>query len=144
MTDHAFRRPGPGALFGSILLAALAVAAPAAFSSCSAGKGGAERAAGDTNAAETPGAPMEGLAARKGGIQSKVFTDVMLSPAARMQAEKFNCICGCNLRLAECICEQTPGSIDMKQHLQSLVDAKLSPREIEEGMVAKYGGAVIP
>jgi len=32
----------------------------------------------------------------------------------------------------------------MKEHLQKLVDQGLSPKEIEEGMIAKYGKEVLP
>lgn len=78
------------------------------------------------------------------GTVSATLEDVTLSSAGRIQAEKFKCVCGCNLILAECTCKKTPGSVDMKQHLQQLVDGGLSPEQIERGMVEKYGSGVLP
>jgi hypothetical protein len=104
---------------------------------------GAGAATDSAPAEAAPSQPTEAPAATS-STQQLQLTDVILTPAARIQAEKFDCICGCNLRLAKCFCEKTPGSIDMKQHLQSLVDADLSPSQIKEGMVLKYGEAVNP
>lgn len=81
----------------------------------------------------------------EGGMTVSVgFNSVVLSPAARMQAEKFLCVCGCGLILAECTCTETPGSVDMKQHLQTLVDEGLTPAEIEREMTGLYGAQVLP
>jgi hypothetical protein len=46
--------------------------------------------------------------------------------------------------LAECSCEEEPGGMAMKKHLQGLVDLGLSPAAIAEDMVATYGSAVLP
>lgn len=78
------------------------------------------------------------------GPVTATVTEVILSPAAKIQAERFKCVCGCDLVLAVCTCLKTPGSIDMKQHLQALVDRGLGPDEIREGMVAAYGPGVLP
>lgn len=142
MKDRPFRKSRSTAEF----LASFALCAAVALASMSC-SGRAEES-GEAAAGEAPGpaaqAPAAAAEAPAGDRTSAVFTDIELSPAAKMQAEKFDCICGCNLRLSKCFCEKTPGSIDMKQHLQKLVDSGLSPKEIEEGMIAKYGEAVIP
>lgn len=84
-----------------------------------------------------------GSPAAEGAVSAQV-TDVVLSPRAQVYAEKFKCACGCGHFLAECLCRNTPGSIDMKQHLQSLVEQGLSPGEVEEAMVERYGPGIIP
>jgi len=91
--------------------------------------------AADSNHAAFPVPP-------KGMVTAKISL-VNLTPAAKIQAEKFQCVCGCGLSLGECTCSKTPGSIDMKQFLQSLVDARLSPDEIRKKMVDKYGASVL-
>lgn len=73
-----------------------------------------------------------------------VAQDVAMSPQARLMAERFKCICGCNLILATCTCGKTPGSRDMKKYLQTLVDEGKSPADIERDMIARYGDEVIP
>lgn len=70
--------------------------------------------------------------------------DVALSPQARLLAERFMCVCGCGDILSTCSCLQTPGSRDMKQLLQRLVDEGKSPSEIRTEMVAVYGQAALP
>jgi hypothetical protein len=77
-----------------------------------------------------------------GGVTATT-TVVTLSPSAAIQAEKFRCVCGCEMSLGQCTCHKTPGSIDMKQYLESLVDRKLSPADIAKEMAAKYGAQVI-
>ncbi len=74
---------------------------------------------------------------------SAVATDVRLSPAAMVQSEKFMCVCGCGMILAECSCGEDPGGITMKKKLQALVDEGLSPSEIADAMVTAYGGSVL-
>ena len=64
---------------------------------------------------------------------------VDLSPQAQVASERYRCVCGCNDPLSECTCTQTPGSYDMKEHLQSLVDAGMSLEELDQGMVERYG-----
>lgn len=97
------------------------------------------------HAPEAPGQPAPGAAAATGSkMVSSAYHDVVLTPAAQIQAEKFVCICGCKKILAGCTCTNTPGSIDMKKHLQSLVSRGLRSSEIEKEMVAKYGAAVVP
>lgn len=70
--------------------------------------------------------------------------DVALTPQARMLAERYMCVCGCGDILSTCSCLKTPGSRDMKQLLQRLVDEGKSPSEIKTEMVAVYGQAAIP
>jgi hypothetical protein len=66
-----------------------------------------------------------------------------LSPEASIVAERYRCVCGCNDPLTVCTCTKTPGSIDMKRHLQGLVDEKKAPHEVDAAMVAKYGELVL-
>ena len=80
----------------------------------------------------------------KGAEISAVATDIMLSPQARILAERLVCVCGCNDILATCTCAETPGSRDMKKYLQQLVDEGKNPVEVENAMVARYGEAVRP
>ena len=54
------------------------------------------------------------------------------------------CVCGCGDILSTCSCLKTPGSRDMKQMLQRLVDEGKSPAEIKTEMVAAYGQAALP
>jgi cytochrome c-type biogenesis protein CcmH/NrfF len=68
---------------------------------------------------------------------------VNLSPEGQIAAERYRCICGCNDPLSVCTCTRTPGSIDMKQHVQDQVDQRKTPAEIDQAMVAKYGAAVL-
>jgi cytochrome c-type biogenesis protein CcmH/NrfF len=96
-------------------------------------------------ASGTPDSPPSGTTAPPGSkMVSTAYKDVLLTPAAQVQAEKFMCVCGCKLVLAKCTCTNTPGSIDMKKHLQSLVSRGASGEEIEKEMIAKYGAAVVP
>lgn len=118
-----------------VLLAVAVLGAGGAWFAVSARR----RAAGDAAPAAPRSIPQTSASAQPRGVVSTSLTDVALSPAARVQAEKFKCVCGCELSLAECTCTKTPGSIDMKEHLRSLVNAKLTPAEIERGMVEKYG-----
>ena len=68
----------------------------------------------------------------------------MLTPQARLLAERLVCVCGCDDILATCTCTETPGSRDMKKYLQQLVDEGKNPLEVENAMVARYGEAVRP
>jgi cytochrome c-type biogenesis protein CcmH/NrfF len=68
---------------------------------------------------------------------------VHLSPEAAIATERYRCVCSCNDPLSVCTCTQTPGSIDMKQTVQDLVDRKKTPAEMDAAMVAKYGDAVL-
>ncbi len=81
---------------------------------------------------------------RAGRNISATINDVSLSPQASLLAERFRCVCGCNDILAECTCSETPGSRDMKQYLQELVDGGKTPAEVEGAMVARYGAAALP
>jgi len=105
--------------------------------------GGTSAAAPAAGPSGPVSSPRTASVAKKGKVLIELH-DVALSPAARMQAEKFRCICGSGLSLAECTCGASPGSVEMKRHLQALVDRKLSPAEIEREMVAKFGPAVLP
>ncbi len=69
---------------------------------------------------------------------------VNLSPAARMLAEKIQCVCGCKDILAACNCGETPGSRDMKQYLQQLVNDGKNPTEVVSLMEERYGAAIHP
>ncbi len=77
------------------------------------------------------------------GTPIQASAPIALSPKARIAAERYRCICGCNDTLGECTCTRTPGSIDMKEHLVELVDRGLTMTQVDEGMVAKYGDQVL-
>ncbi len=66
-----------------------------------------------------------------------------LSPEARIISERYRCICGCDDPLSTCTCTNTPGSRDMKAHLQELVASGKSSRDIDQGMIDKYGAQVL-
>lgn len=103
---------------------------------------GSEGAAGDSAVQAT--GPSGTAGNPSGGVVSAEVTEVPLSPRAQVYAEKFKCACGCGHFLAECLCRNTPGSVDMKQYLQTLVDQGLSPAEVERAMVERYGPAILP
>jgi hypothetical protein len=68
---------------------------------------------------------------------------VRLSPEAAVVAERYRCICSCNDPLNVCTCTKTPGSRDMRQYVQELVNQKKSGEEIDQAMIAKYGPQVV-
>ncbi len=78
-----------------------------------------------------------------GGTPIAAVVPYHLSPEASIVAERYRCVCGCNDPLSVCTCTKTPGSNDMKRHLQGLVDERKAPPEIDAGMVAKYGDLVL-
>jgi cytochrome c-type biogenesis protein CcmH/NrfF len=78
------------------------------------------------------------------GVVTAQIEDVMLTPKARLLAERFKCVCGCGDILAACTCKMTPGSRDMKKYLQELVNEGKTPSEVEAAMVERYGAAVRP
>ena len=80
----------------------------------------------------------------RGSAITARLEDINLSPQARVLAEKIICVCGCNDILATCTCNETPGSRDMKQYLQTLVDEGKTPAEVESAMVARYGDTILP
>jgi cytochrome c-type biogenesis protein CcmH/NrfF len=83
-----------------------------------------------------------GGAGEPGGTAITAAT-ITLTPEARIAAERYRCVCGCNDPLNVCTCTRTPGSIDMKKAVQELVDQKKMPAEIDQAMVARYGEAVL-
>ena len=78
-----------------------------------------------------------------GGVTA-VATHVTLSPQAQFQAETFMCVCGCEMRLGDCTCQEDPGSVTMKRYLQELVEQGMTPSQVRDAMVEKYGPAVLP
>jgi len=83
-------------------------------------------------------------AGSRDGVVTAVADTLVLSPKARLLAERFKCVCGCNDTLSICTCSKTPGSRDMKLYLQQLVDEGKSPAEIQSAMVERYGSDVLP
>jgi hypothetical protein len=113
------------------------------------GNGGDSNLPGDPTVAQATSPAPAGTprSAGSGNVRDPVsvtISDVVLSPAAKIQAEKFKCVCGCNMILGACSCVKSPGSIDMKEYLQSLVNRELPPREIEKAMIEEYGPDVMP
>jgi hypothetical protein len=93
-----------------------------------------------------PGEEGSGAIAQPTGPLGTPITAVLpyrLSPEATIIAERYRCICGCVELLNVCTCSKTPGSHDMRKHLQGLVDQKKSVQEIDSGMIAKYGPGVL-
>ena len=68
---------------------------------------------------------------------------VRLTPEAAIIAERYRCVCSCNDPLNVCTCTKTPGSRDMRQYVQELVNQKKSGKEIDEAMMSRYGPAVL-
>ena len=108
----------------------------------------APRGADQLDVTRTPASPRvtESLPEQpsKGSTITAVAEDVMLSPQAKLLAERLMCVCGCGDILATCTCTETPGSRDMKKYLQQLVDEGKDPVQVEAAMVARYGEAVRP
>jgi hypothetical protein len=78
----------------------------------------------------------------EGSVISAV-APVLLSPEARVAAERYRCVCGCNDPLGECTCTQSPGSVEMKEHLEALVEQHRSVQEVDQGMIDRYGEQVL-
>ncbi|MFQ5877628.1 MAG: cytochrome c-type biogenesis protein CcmH [Acidobacteriota bacterium] len=87
-------------------------------------------------AADQPGAP-------RGGRAVTAAVPIKLTPQARVAAERYRCVCGCNDPLSTCTCSRTPGSRDMKEYLQELVDQREGMQEIDRAMVERYGAAAL-
>ena len=68
---------------------------------------------------------------------------VRLSPEASIIAERYRCVCSCNDPLNVCTCTKTPGSHDMRQYVQELVDQKKSGAEVDAAMIVRYGANVL-
>jgi len=83
-----------------------------------------------------PAAPEKGTA-----IAAQI--PVHLTPEASVIAERYRCVCSCNDPLNVCTCSKTPGSRDMRQYVQELVNEKKSGKEIDAAMVSRYGPTVL-
>ena len=68
---------------------------------------------------------------------------VHLTPEASIIAERYRCVCSCNDPLNVCTCTKTPGSRDMRQYVQELVNQKKTGKEIDAAMAARYGPGVL-
>jgi hypothetical protein len=83
-------------------------------------------------------APGDAASAPQGtSIAAQVPT--RLSPEASVLAERYRCVCGCNLTLSVCTCRNDKGSEDMKKALNVLVDQHKSPAEADQAMAAQFG-----
>jgi hypothetical protein len=118
-------------------------------------RGGAPAPEGERAAETAPSAPTEApitssgtpspeSSNKEGASITAQVEEIMLSPQARILAERFTCVCGCKDILATCSCEKTPGSRDMKKYLQQLVDEGKAPADVEAAMIARYGEAAKP
>ena len=91
---------------------------------------------------ETPAADAAASQAEASGQGTPITAvSVSLTPEAQIASERYRCICSCNDPLSVCTCTRTPGSIDMKEYVQELVNQKKTPGEIDAAMVARYGEA---
>lgn len=68
---------------------------------------------------------------------------IHLTPEASVIAERYRCVCSCNDPLNVCTCSKTPGSRDMRQYVQELVNEKKSGKEIDAAMMSRYGPTVL-
>jgi hypothetical protein len=128
-------------------LSAIVVSATLFLAAC--GSPDKDGAAGETVALEGGAASRDEASSPptpegSGRSVSASVTHVSLSPEAQIQAERFMCVCGCGLRLGDCTCEEDPGSVTMKRHLQGLVDRGLKPAEVKAAMLEAYGPGVLP
>jgi cytochrome c-type biogenesis protein CcmH/NrfF len=87
--------------------------------------------------------PGAGEGAEPGPGTAITAASVALSPEAQIATERYRCVCSCNDPLSVCTCVQKPGSIDMKEYVQELVDQKKTPAEIDRAMVERYGEGVL-
>jgi hypothetical protein len=91
-------------------------------------------------AAPTDGvAPAAGDGAAPQGSAIAAQVPTRLSPEASVLAERYRCVCGCNLTLSVCTCRNDKGSEDMKKALNALVDQHKSPAEADQAMAAQFG-----
>jgi hypothetical protein len=84
-------------------------------------------------------APAAGDAAAPQGTAISAQVPTRLSPEASVLAERYRCVCGCNLTLSVCTCRNDKGSEDMKKALNALVDQHKSPAEADQAMAAQFG-----
>jgi hypothetical protein len=84
-------------------------------------------------------APAAGDAAAPPGTAIAAQVPTRLSPEASVLAERYRCVCGCNLTLSVCTCRNDKGSEDMKKALNALVDQHKSPAEADQAMAAQFG-----
>ncbi len=68
---------------------------------------------------------------------------VALTPEASILAERYHCVCGCEMTLSACTCNQSPGSNEMKLFLLNLVMEKHTSAEIDQAMMGKWGSKVL-
>src|SRR5574341_2489154 len=80
----------------------------------------------DATPAQT-GAPVQ-------GTPITATLPVRLTPEASIIAERYRCICSCNDPLNVCTCTKTPGSRDMREYVQELVNQKKSTAEVDQAM----------
>jgi Cytochrome C biogenesis protein len=102
--------------------------------------------AGPTEPAAQAGAPAAQPAdapAPEQGTAIAAQVPVHLTPEASIIVERYRCVCSCNDPLSVCTCSKTPGSRDMKQYVQELVNQKKSGKEIDAAMAARYGPSVL-
>ncbi|MGH9750011.1 MAG: cytochrome c-type biogenesis protein CcmH [Candidatus Polarisedimenticolia bacterium] len=93
---------------------------------------------------ETPAADAAASQADASGQGTPIAAaSVSLTPEAQIASERYRCICSCNDPLSVCTCTRTPGSIDMKEYVQELVNQNKTPGEIDAAMVARYGEAAL-
>jgi LPXTG-motif cell wall-anchored protein len=102
--------------------------------------------AGPAQPATEAGAPAAQPADASAPEQGTTITaqiPIHLTPEASIIAERYRCVCSCNDPLSVCTCSKTPGSRDMKQYVQELVNQKKSGKEIDAAMAARYGPNVL-
>src|SRR5262245_25133224 len=92
--------------------------------------------------AGAPAQPADATAPDQGtAIAAQV--PIHLTPEASIIAERYRCVCSCKDPLTVCTCSKTPGSREMKQYVQELVNQKKSGKEIDAAMAARYGPNVL-
>jgi len=93
--------------------------------------------------AGAPAAQPADASAPEQGTTITAEVPIHLTPEASIIAERYRCVCSCNLPLGVCTCSKTPGSRDMKQYVQEQVNQKKSVKEIDAAVAARYGPNVL-
>ena len=66
-----------------------------------------------------------------------------LSPVARAIIEELNCVCGCQMELLPCACQEPRGATEIRLYVQELVNRGLPKSEVLEQVIERYGSNVL-
>jgi len=68
---------------------------------------------------------------------------VALTSNATEIVKELNCICGCKMELLPCTCEESRGSKEIKQFVQTLIREGLSKSAVVGRIVERYGQSIL-